>query len=280
MTRASKSEPERWRRRLGATVSLAACVAGLAWATLSGAQNTPPAVKMAPKAPVEHGEHWKDLKPAQQAALRPLEQEWVGISASQKQKWLKLSGRFPKMTPAEQARVQDRMAEWARMTPQQRGQARLNFQEAKQITPKDRQARWDAYQALTPEQRQRLAAHAAPAANTASSADATRRRAEAVEHGGKSAREMPQAKSNIVPNPAFASPLRAISPTIVQARPGATTTLITRRPAPPQHQHTGLPKIAATPGFVNKATLLPERGPQGAATRSVAASATGPAPSR
>lgn len=280
MTRAPNRQTARWRRRIGVAVSLAACVAGLAWATLSGAQSAPPAAKVAPKAPIEHGERWKDLKPAQQASLRPLEHEWAGISASQKQKWLKLSGRFPKMTLAEQARVQDRMAEWARMTPQQRGQARLNFQEAKQITPKDRQARWDAYQALTPEQRQRLAAHAAPTATAASAAEAAHRRAEAAGHGGKSARETPQAKSNIVPNPAFATPLRAISPTIVQARPGATTTLITRRPAPPSHQHTGLPKIAATPGFVNKATLLPERGPQGAATRPVAASTPGVAPSR
>jgi hypothetical protein len=28
-----------------------------------------------------------------------------------------------------------------------------------------------------------------------------------------------------------------------------------------------MPKIAATPGFVNKSTLLPQRGPQGAAAR-------------
>lgn len=280
MTRAPNREPPRWRRGVGVGLALAACVAGLAWASLSSAQSAPPPTQMAPKAPIEHGVHWKNLKPIQQASLRPLEHEWAGISASQKQEWLKLSGRFPKMTPAEQTRVQDRMAEWARMTPQQRGQARLNFQEAKQMTATDRQARWDAYQALTPEQRQRLAAHAAPAPNSASSAEAARRRNQAGVHGGKSTREAPQAKSNIVPNPAFAAPLRAISPTLVQARPGATTTLITRRPAPPSHQHTGLPKIAATPEFVNKATLLPQRGPQGAATRSVAASAPGPSSSR
>lgn len=280
MTRAPNCEPPSWRRRVGVGLALAACVAGLAWASLSSAQSAPTPAPMAIKAPVEHGVHWKNLKPAQQASLRPLEHEWAGISASQKQEWLKLSGRFPKMTPAEQTRVQDRMAEWARMTPQQRGQARLNFQEAKQITAKDRQSRWDAYQALTPEQRQRLAAHAEPAPSAASSSEAARRRSQAGVHAGKSTREAPQAKSNIVPNPAFAAPLRAISPTIVQARPGATTTLITRRPAPPSHQHTGLPKIAATPGFVNKATLLPERGPQGAATRSVAASAPGTSPSR
>jgi hypothetical protein len=52
---------------------------------------------------------------------------------------------------------------------------------------------------------------------------------------------------------------------MVQAAPGATTTLISKRPAPPSHQQPGLPKIAATPNFVDKQTLLPQRGAQGAA---------------
>lgn len=280
MTGAPTSQSWSLQRRIGITLSLAACVVGLACASWSEAQGALPAAKAAPKAVVEHGVRWKDLHPAQQASLRPLEHEWADISASQKQKWLKLSARFPNMTPADEARVQDRMAQWARMTPQQRGQARLNFQEVKQMKPKDRQARWDAYQALTPEQRQRLALRAAPASGTASNAEAARRHAEATIRYGKLTHERPQAKSNIVPNPAFASPPRAISPTVMQARPGATTMLITRRPAPPSHQHTGLPKIAATPGFVNKATLLPERGPQGAAIRSMPASAPGIAPRR
>jgi hypothetical protein len=53
----------------------------------------------------------------------------------------------------------------------------------------------------------------------------------------------------------------------LQAQPGATTTTINKRPAPPPHQQTGLPKIAASQGFVDKSTLLPKRGPQAAATR-------------
>ncbi|MEO8836960.1 MAG: hypothetical protein ABI364_09500, partial [Caldimonas sp.] len=63
-----------------------------------------------------------------------------------------------------------------------------------------------------------------------------------------------------------------------QARPGATTTLITRRPAPPPHQQTGMPKIATTPEFVNRSTLLPRRGPQAAAVESAGVTAPAPAP--
>ena len=69
---------------------------------------------------------------------------------------------------------------------------------------------------------------------------------------------------------------RAVTPTVQQARPGATTTTMTTRPLPPAHNQAGLPKIAATSGFVNPATLLPQRGPQGAAVRSAAAAASEP----
>ena len=87
-----------------------------------------------------------------------------------------------------------------------------------------------------------------------------------------------QPKSNIVAAPEPAVMPRLVAPTVVQAQPGATTTLLSRRATPPAHQQAGLPKIAATPDFVDRATLLPQRGAQGAAIRPVAASE--PAPRR
>lgn len=262
----------RWATGLVA-VSAAMLALVASWPALAQA---PGAARPAPRA-AEQGARWGELKPAQQAALKPLEREWPGMDAPRKQKWLELSVRFPKLTPAEQARVQERMADWARLTPKQRGEARMNYQEAKQLPAQDRQARWKAYEALSPEQKQQLAARATPANDAARKGDV-----DGARNGNrpdKEAREgSPQAKSNIVPNPTFASPPRTIGPTVVQARPGATTTSITKRPAPPRHQQTGLPKIAGTPEFVNKATLLPQRGPQGAATRSAAVPAAAPAP--
>ena len=251
--------PARWRRGHGwallASVWLVvAPIAGTALAQGgNGSRNTS----------VEQGPRWNDLKPAQKAALKPLEREWSTIDLRSKQKWVELSTRFPTLGPTEQARVQERMGEWAKLTPKQRGEARLHFQEARQLPSQDRQARWEAYQALPPEQRERLAARAAPPSGSAarSGAAASGR----AERGSREA--LPQSKSNIVPNPADASPPRAVAPTDVQGRPGATTTLVTRRPSPPGHQQTGLPKIAATPDFVDRHTLLPQRGPQGAATR-------------
>jgi hypothetical protein len=246
--------------------SLLVFLAGLsltAWSQQSG-----PVPLVAPKAvAAEVGPKWSELNGAQKAALKPLERDWAGIDGDRKSKWMAIAERMPTMPPAERSRIQTRMTEWAAMSPQQRGQVRLNFQEAKQVAPANRQAQWEAYQALTAEQKRQLAARAVPPPpNTAAKANGGPR-AERADKGNA------QAKSNIVPNPAFAAPPKPVGPTVVQARPGATTTLISKVPAPPRHQQTGMPKIAATPEFVDKTTLLPQRGPQGAATRSAAASA-------
>jgi len=254
--------PPAHRSRSGAAAILALAGAlvvltAIVWVPVSHAQS--------PVAAQEQGVRWRDLKPAQQSVLRPLEREWSSIGAAHKQKWIELSGNFDKRSPAERDRIQERMTEWARLSPQERSQARLHFQEANQLTPQDRKARWDAYQALPPEKKQQFAERAAPPANPAAAKSIVPPRNDAS-----------QAKSNIVPNPAYAAPPKVIAPSVVQAQPGATTTLITKRPTPPSHQQAGLPKIAATPEFVNKATLLPRRGPQGAATRAAAAPASEP----
>jgi len=272
MTPGAPRRPADPRRRAALVATVAGFCVGLTaltWAASSSAQG--PAASgvaraAAAKPASEQGVRWRELKASQQSVLRPLEHEWPTIGALHKQKWVELSADFSKRTPAEQARIQERMTEWARLTTQERSQARMNFQEAKQLNPTDRKARWDEYQALPPEKKQQLAARAAPATASANAA---------AQKSAPPARDN-QAKSNIVPNPAFAAPPKVIAPTVVQARPGATTTLITKRPTPPSHQQTGLPKIAATPEFVNKATLLPQRGPQGAAARPTAASAPRP----
>ena len=203
------------------------------------------------------GPGWAQLNNQQRAALAPLQRDWASIDAQRKQKWLEVAGRFPSMAPAERQRVQERMAEWARMTPVERTRARLQFQESRQFSPEDRQSRWEAYQALPDDERKALAQRAKPAAKAASSVDA--RASDAT------------GKRNIVA-PTRQAAVKPVGPTVVQAKPGATTSLMSTRAAPPAHQQPGLPKIAATEGFVNPNTLLPRRGPQGAAVSAAAAS--------
>lgn len=103
---------------------------------------------------------WAELTPAQRQALAPLGRTWDTISEAQKRKWIALSENYPKMAAPEQAKLHSGMTEWVALSPQQRTQARLNFGETKQLSPDDKKAKWEAYQALTPEQKRNLAAGA------------------------------------------------------------------------------------------------------------------------
>ena len=112
---------------------------------------------------VAGGPSWAQLSPAQRTALAPLQGEWDRIEADRKQKWLEVASRFHAMPPERQARVRERMNDWARKTPTERGEARVNFQQSKKVPKEDKQARWEAYQALPPEEKRKLAAGAAAA---------------------------------------------------------------------------------------------------------------------
>ncbi len=112
---------------------------------------------------------WKDLAPEQQASLKPLASSWATISEGQKRKWIALSKNFPAKTPAEQAKLHSRMTEWVSLSQQQRTQARLNFAETKTLPAEEKAAHWKAYQALSPEEKQKLAAKGSPAPTGATS---------------------------------------------------------------------------------------------------------------
>lgn len=100
---------------------------------------------------------WKDVPVAQQRALLPLASVWNPLSETHKRKWLAISANYDRLPPSEQAKLQERMREWVLLSPAQRNQARLNFAETKQLAPTDRQAKWEAYQALTPGEKEELA---------------------------------------------------------------------------------------------------------------------------
>jgi hypothetical protein len=60
------------------------------------------------------------------------------------------------MSDADREKLQSRMAEWAALKPKEREQARLNFAQTKKLPPDARAATWEAYQALTEEERRAL----------------------------------------------------------------------------------------------------------------------------
>jgi hypothetical protein len=141
---------------------------------------TSPVVGVKPAPSLPGRPLWMDLAESQQQALAPLAQLWPTMTEPHKRKWLAVSQNFGQLTSEDQATVQGRMHEWAALSPQQRTAARLNYADAKQLLQEDKKAKWEAYQALTPEAKQKLAAQknqpiqgAAPAIKPVSAAKLT-----------------------------------------------------------------------------------------------------------
>jgi hypothetical protein len=195
---------------------------------------------------------WAKLSAAQKTALLPLAQDWDALDATRKSQWLEVATRFSTLPAEDQARLQERMREWASLSPTERQQARIGFQGAKKITADERQAKWEAYQALPQEQRQQLADKAAKKLETQSGKVASK------DGSGPSA-GLPLAKSNRVPAAPASQAPKAVAATLLQAKPGATTVLITQNKLSPAHQLAGNTKVLANPALVDSKTLLPKR---------------------
>lgn len=196
-------------------------------ATASAPAATKPsaaAAKTAPSKPL-----WAELTPMQQQALAPLASGWnTTISEPQKRKWLEISKNYPSLTPEGQANLHSRMNEWVTLSPQQRAQARLNFARtkelSKQLTPEEKKAKWQTYQALSPEEKQKLAAKASPkpvGAATAVKPVAPQKLAAVPPHPAKAASKAAP-KINASAPAAAATPAALPASGPVSGGPGAT----------------------------------------------------------
>ena len=104
----------------------------------------------------EVGPKWSDLNPEQKKVLEPLQNLWPSIEDYRKRKWLAIAKNFPHMSPQAQATAQERMREWASLTPAQRYQARLHFAQSQAYSSDEKIAKWEAYQALSDEEKNKL----------------------------------------------------------------------------------------------------------------------------
>ena len=156
------------------TAAVAICATVLVWVlvglTLPAKAQTKTAISTPATDP--NGAAWTALTPAQQTALTPLMAAWPTLNSNQKNKWLALSNNYASLPAPEQSKLQERMSDWAKLSPQQRAQARLNFAENRALTngltSEQRSAQWQAYQLLSPQEKQALAAGSAkPSLGTA-----------------------------------------------------------------------------------------------------------------
>ncbi|GAB3478101.1 hypothetical protein GCM10011496_21080 [Polaromonas eurypsychrophila] len=107
------------------------------------------------------GPGWTELSPAQRDILQPLASAWPSLSQSHKRKWLEMARSYGSLPADEQTKMQGRMKEWVALSPQQRIEARLNFAKtkelSKELTAEEKKAKWEAYQSLSSEEKQKLA---------------------------------------------------------------------------------------------------------------------------
>lgn len=101
---------------------------------------------------------WRQLTPMQRQALAPLGAQWSALTAQQQNKWLTISKNFNQLPVADQVTMHSRMADWVDLSPQQRNLARLNFNQLQSLPKEDKKAQWEAYQALTAEEKRSLIA--------------------------------------------------------------------------------------------------------------------------
>jgi hypothetical protein len=138
------------------TVVLCTAVTDAFAQTLQASAANPPAGSSAAPASASNSS-WQSLQSSQKKALAPLAHHWAQISHAQKNKWLAMSNNFDNLSTKEQAILHERMAEWVSLSPQQRAQARLNFNQTKTLDANAKKTQWEAYQALSPEDRKKLA---------------------------------------------------------------------------------------------------------------------------
>ena len=118
---------------------------------------------------IASGPRWTELSATQRKVLDQLEEQWALMGAVQKRRWMVLADGYDKLSEREQEKLHSRMADWSSLSVQQRNQARLNFALTNKLAT-DKQAQWEAYQALREEEKSLFAARAAPKVITAAPA--------------------------------------------------------------------------------------------------------------
>jgi hypothetical protein len=206
----------------------------------SGVRTSPTAgVGKPPAQPVAARPTWAELSAEQRHILAPLSGQWDNLAEIHRRKWLQIAVRYKRMAPAEQQRLQARMAEWAGMTPEQRRLARENYQITRSV-PTDKKAQaWDKYQQLPDEKKKELAeaARVPPRPGAVSALP--------------SAKTLPtQASRKPAPDPVAA----ASQPRVVAPEPAAVETAQTETvPA------TDVPREAVTEGVATPVEAVPVR---------------------
>ena len=100
---------------------------------------------------------WEGLKPEQQKILAPLESDWDYMLPESRKKWIQVANLYPKMSEADQQRLQSRMTSWSNLSQKDRRLARENYLSSLKFPAEKKAEAWSAYQKLSDEQKKKLA---------------------------------------------------------------------------------------------------------------------------
>ena len=100
---------------------------------------------------------WEGLKPGQQKILAPLEDDWDYMLPDSRKKWIQVANLYPKMSEADQQRLQSRMTGWSNLSQKDRRLARENYLSSLKFPAEKKAEAWSAYQKLSDEQKKKLA---------------------------------------------------------------------------------------------------------------------------
>jgi len=145
-------------QRLGCGLVLAVCALHSAAQTSTNATTAPLAAASG---------SWQQLSAPQKQALAPLATQWGSLTPQQQSKWLAISQNFAQLPASEKAIMHTRMTDWVALSPQQRNQARFNYNAVQSLPKEDKKAKWEAYQALSAEDKRLLSVGTAAPAKSA-----------------------------------------------------------------------------------------------------------------
>ncbi|MDP2826599.1 MAG: DUF3106 domain-containing protein [Sulfuritalea sp.] len=106
---------------------------------------------------------WVELSAEQKRVLAPLSGEWDNMEGFRRKKWLGIAQRYQSMAPDEQARMQRRMTDWAKLTPDERKRARDRYKSLQKAPAEKKEAvrlKWKEYKELPESEKIRLKAEA------------------------------------------------------------------------------------------------------------------------
>ena len=96
---------------------------------------------------------WEQLSSAERDLLTaPIRERW-NSNPGERARMLEHARRWQDMTPEERKRAHHGMKRWSHMDPKKRAEARALFGKMRDMSPEQRKALREEWQAMTPEQR-------------------------------------------------------------------------------------------------------------------------------